>query len=72
MLHTGISLAIAKQFLAEGARVVITSNNPDSIARTQAELGPDVLEYLTAYESGGVPPTPRPPQRCRRSGVQGL
>ncbi|MBR8318552.1 MULTISPECIES: SDR family oxidoreductase [Burkholderia cepacia complex] len=40
---TGIGLATAKQFLAEGARVVITGNNPDSIARAQAELGPDVL-----------------------------
>ncbi|ARP82329.1 short-chain dehydrogenase [Bordetella genomosp. 8] len=40
---TGIGLATAKQFLAEGARVVITGNNPDSIARARAELGPDVL-----------------------------
>jgi len=40
---TGIGLATAKQFLAEGARVVITGNNPESIARAQAELGPDVL-----------------------------
>lgn len=38
-----IGLATAKQFLAEGARVVITGNNPDSIARAQAELDPDVL-----------------------------
>lgn len=40
---TGIGLATAKQFLAEGARVVITGTNPDSIASAQAELGSDVL-----------------------------
>ncbi|NPT34351.1 SDR family oxidoreductase [Paraburkholderia xenovorans] len=40
---TGIGLATAKQFLAEGARVVITGNNPDSIAAAQAELGREVL-----------------------------
>jgi NAD(P)-dependent dehydrogenase (short-subunit alcohol dehydrogenase family) len=40
---SGIGLATARQFLAEGARVVITGNNPDTIADVQAELGRDVL-----------------------------
>jgi NAD(P)-dependent dehydrogenase (short-subunit alcohol dehydrogenase family) len=40
---TGIGMETAKQFLAEDARVVITGNNPESIARAQAELGPEVL-----------------------------
>lgn len=40
---SGIGLETAKQFLAEGARVIVTGVNPDSIARAQAELGPEVL-----------------------------
>jgi NAD(P)-dependent dehydrogenase (short-subunit alcohol dehydrogenase family) len=40
---SGIGLETARQFLAEGARVVVTGNNPDSIASAQAELGKDVL-----------------------------
>jgi NAD(P)-dependent dehydrogenase (short-subunit alcohol dehydrogenase family) len=40
---TGIGLETAKQFLAEGARVVITGNSLESIARAQAELGSEVL-----------------------------
>jgi hypothetical protein len=31
------------QFLAEGARVTVTGNNPDSIAKGKAELDSDVL-----------------------------
>jgi NAD(P)-dependent dehydrogenase (short-subunit alcohol dehydrogenase family) len=49
---TGIGLATAKQFLAEGARVVITGSNPDSIARAQVELGSDVLAVRA--DSGDV------------------
>ena len=40
---TGIGLATAKQFLAEGARVIITGTNPDTLAQAQAELGAEVL-----------------------------
>jgi NAD(P)-dependent dehydrogenase (short-subunit alcohol dehydrogenase family) len=40
---SGIGLETAKQFLAEGARVIVTGVNPDSIAKAQAELGPEVL-----------------------------
>jgi len=39
---SGIGLETAKQFLAEGARVIVTGVNPDSIAKAQAELGPEV------------------------------
>src|SRR6187402_826805 len=40
---SGIGLETAKQFLAEGARVIVTGNNPDSLAQARAELGPEVL-----------------------------
>lgn len=40
---SGIGLETARQFLAEGARVVITGNNPDTIARARMELGSEVL-----------------------------
>jgi NAD(P)-dependent dehydrogenase (short-subunit alcohol dehydrogenase family) len=40
---SGIGLETAKQFLAEGARVVVTGANPASIERAKAELGSDIL-----------------------------
>ncbi|NVM79837.1 NAD(P)-dependent dehydrogenase (short-subunit alcohol dehydrogenase family) [Duganella sp. SG902] len=40
---SGIGLETARQFLAEGARVIVTGVNPDSIAKAQAELGSEVL-----------------------------
>lgn len=40
---TGIGFATAKEFLAQGAKVIITGNNPDTIAKAKAELGGDVL-----------------------------
>jgi NAD(P)-dependent dehydrogenase (short-subunit alcohol dehydrogenase family) len=42
---TGIGLATARLFLAEGARVIITGKNPDTLARAQAELGPEVTAF---------------------------
>lgn len=39
---TGIGLETARQFLAEGARVIVTGVNPDSIAAAQTELGSEV------------------------------
>ncbi|HEY0197267.1 MAG TPA: SDR family oxidoreductase [Rhodanobacter sp.] len=39
---SGIGIETAKQFLAEGARVIVTGVNPDSIAKAKAELGFDV------------------------------
>ncbi|NHZ42117.1 SDR family oxidoreductase [Massilia aquatica] len=40
---SGIGLETAKHFLAEGARVIVTGVNPDSIEKARSELGPDVL-----------------------------
>lgn len=40
---SGIGIETAKQFLAEGARVIVTGVNPDSIAKAKAELGSEVL-----------------------------
>lgn len=39
---SGIGLETAKQFLAEGARVIVTGVNPDAIARAKLELGSEV------------------------------
>ncbi|QXO16483.1 SDR family oxidoreductase [Vibrio ostreae] len=40
---SGIGLETAKLFLSEGARVIVTGVNPDSIEKAKAELGSDVL-----------------------------
>jgi NAD(P)-dependent dehydrogenase (short-subunit alcohol dehydrogenase family) len=40
---TGIGLEAAKQFLAEGAKVAITGQNPDTLAQAQKELGDNVI-----------------------------
>jgi len=40
---SGIGLETAKQFLAEGARVIVTGVNPASIEKAKAELGAEVL-----------------------------
>ncbi|MBB2749816.1 UNVERIFIED_ORG: NAD(P)-dependent dehydrogenase (short-subunit alcohol dehydrogenase family) [Rhizobium aethiopicum] len=40
---SGIGLETAKQFLNEGARVIVTGNNPDSIEKAKSALGPEVL-----------------------------
>jgi NAD(P)-dependent dehydrogenase (short-subunit alcohol dehydrogenase family) len=40
---TGIGLETAKQFRLEGARVVITGQNPDTLAQAQQELGEEVI-----------------------------
>ncbi len=41
--NSGIGLATARRFLAEGARVVITGRNSETLALAAAELGSDVL-----------------------------
>ena len=38
---SGIGLETAKQFIAEGARVVVTGTNPATIEAARAELGPN-------------------------------
>ena len=40
---TGIGLETAKQFMLEGARVVVTGQNPDTLAKAQQELGEEVI-----------------------------
>jgi NAD(P)-dependent dehydrogenase (short-subunit alcohol dehydrogenase family) len=40
---TGIGLETAKQFRLEGARVVVTGQNPDTLAQAQQELGEEVI-----------------------------
>jgi NAD(P)-dependent dehydrogenase (short-subunit alcohol dehydrogenase family) len=40
---TGIGLETAKQFLLEGARVIVTGQNPDTLAQAQQELGEEVI-----------------------------
>ncbi len=40
---TGIGFATAKEFLARGAKVIISGNNPETIAKAKAELGGDVI-----------------------------
>ncbi len=40
---TGIGLESAKQFLAEGARVVITGLSPDTLVQAQQKLGKEVI-----------------------------
>jgi NAD(P)-dependent dehydrogenase (short-subunit alcohol dehydrogenase family) len=40
---TGIGLETARQFLHEGARVMITGNNPANLDAARKELGPDVV-----------------------------
>jgi len=40
---SGIGLETARQFLAEGARVIVTGVNPDSVAKAKAALGEQVL-----------------------------
>ncbi len=49
---SGIGLETARQFLAEGARVIITGQNIDTLAKVQAELGPEVL--VIAADSASV------------------
>ena len=39
---SGIGLATAKRFLDEGARLIVTGVNPDTLAKAKAELGPEV------------------------------
>ncbi len=41
--NSGIGLATAKVFLAEGAKVVITGRNPETLAAAAKALGGDVL-----------------------------
>ena len=50
---TGIGLETARQFLAEGARVVITGSNPETLAQARIELGNEVV--VLKSDAGSVP-----------------
>lgn len=41
--NSGIGLATAKLFIAEGAKVVITGRNPNTLSSVAEEIGPNVL-----------------------------
>jgi NAD(P)-dependent dehydrogenase (short-subunit alcohol dehydrogenase family) len=41
--NSGIGLATAKEFIAQGAKVVVSGRDPDTLERTRQELGPDAL-----------------------------
>ena len=49
---TGIGLATAKRFASEGARVVLTGRNPDTLAAARAELGAGVEVVASDAASG--------------------
>lgn len=50
---TGIGLETAKQFLAEGARVLVTGLNDDTLAQARQELGTNAL--FAKIDAGSVP-----------------
>jgi NAD(P)-dependent dehydrogenase (short-subunit alcohol dehydrogenase family) len=43
--NSGIGLATAKAFIDEGALVIITGRDRDSLARAQSELGPRAIKF---------------------------
>lgn len=49
---TGIGLATAKQFLAEGARLMVTGFNDDTLAQARRELGAEV--HVLKIDAGNV------------------
>lgn len=50
---TGIGLATAREFLAEGARVAITGKNPQTLKAAADQLGPNVL--VIASDAADIP-----------------
>ena len=50
---TGIGLAAAKSFVDEGAKVIITGTNPDTLAKAQSELG-DGVEVIASDASSSA------------------
>ena len=52
--NSGIGLATAKLFVAEGAKVVITGRNRATLDAAVAELGPDAFARNWAERAGVV------------------
>lgn len=50
---TGMGFETARRFMAEGARVAITGNNPDNLAKAAKDLGAGVLAIRS--DAGSVP-----------------
>ncbi len=50
---TGIGLAAARSFVAEGAKVIVTGTNPDTLAKAKAELG-DGVEVIASDASSST------------------
>jgi len=50
---TGIGLATAQSFVAEGAKVIITGTNPDTLGKARAELG-DGVEVIASDASSSA------------------
>ena len=44
---TGIGLATAKRFTAEGARVIVTGRNPDTLQQAREQLGQEVAVWAS-------------------------
>jgi NAD(P)-dependent dehydrogenase (short-subunit alcohol dehydrogenase family) len=51
---TGIGLETARQFMGEGARVMITGNNPANLEAARSELGPDVFAVASNAADAGA------------------
>ena len=49
---TGIGLATARRFLAEGARIAVTGLNAETLAQARHELGSDV--FFAQSDAGNV------------------
>ncbi len=53
---SGIGLATARLFIAEGAQVALTGRNPTRLAAAAAELGPDALAITADVATEDGPP----------------
>jgi NAD(P)-dependent dehydrogenase (short-subunit alcohol dehydrogenase family) len=51
---TGIGFETARQFMGEGARVMITGNNPANLEAARSELGPNVFAVASDAADAGA------------------
>src|SRR5262249_15392936 len=52
--NSGIGLATARVFIAEGAKVVITGRNRETLEATAKELGPNALALVADVNDGAA------------------